>query len=383
MKITEKALMLIILVFVSCSKDADWTIQSVNEDSGINLSLAKQRSKELLHSMDGYNLDNSVFEWNDLSLFYVQENETLSYVPLNKKIDGRGAYLIIARLNTGQGHFIFVLPEPFTSLEEYIMMTPDKLFRVNVSGYNIGYIGDSRNRTRGGYTLGEVVITGHYPRPALPRDTTNDMMNFIRDQNDYGGAQMLQNVSWIDLPVGGGGGGRTPSVEQNNDNYKETKKVLADSAVKKQLEEMKKQLIADTSKAKGRRERGFFIYYNNKTKEYVVGDINAAPNYTKGGEGTNASISTWTANKLDKNGEHVKGLEPIAFVHCHTPLSYEENCTREVGPSKADSVYARKHTNMLFIIYDYEGTKDNDGNSIIEGGHNKNDKMITYTLNDK
>lgn len=111
----------------------------------------------------------------------------------------------------------------------------------------------------------------------------------------------------------------------------------------------------------GRREFGFYIYYNKKTGFLSVGPDISGPLVT-GCVGTNASIYP---------GIPSDNTTVCAFFHTHTPLTYCKDGYRSVGPSSADQSFASSN-NLPCLLYDYS--------SNIQGGHNINASATIYTF---
>lgn len=133
----------------------------------------------------------------------------------------------------------------------------------------------------------------------------------------------------------------------------------------------------ETSKEKGRLEKGFWIYYDKKTAQYYTGNIKSGQ-HVKGGDGTNASV--YPGNPMPHaNGDHIpKGVVPVTFFHTHTSLAYNDSeAVRAVGFSDADIEFAKYH-NIELILYDYTGVLDIDGKYYIQGGHSIDDMRQTY-----
>lgn len=147
---------------------------------------------------------------------------------------------------------------------------------------------------------------------------------------------------------------------------------MKDQIVKKNIEKLKADMKNNASKEDGRREKGFWIYYDKDTKKYYVGN----EKNVKGGVNTNASIVPGSSSPKN-NGDHIpKTATPVTFVHSHSPLTYVEDGRREVGFSPSDRKFADEN-NIEIIVIDYIGTKFEDG-TFIEGGHDINDPVKEY-----
>lgn len=111
----------------------------------------------------------------------------------------------------------------------------------------------------------------------------------------------------------------------------------------------------------GRREFGFYIYYNKNTGLLSVGPDIYGP-LVSGCIGTNASIYP---------GRPSDNTTVCAFFHTHTPLTYCTDGYRVVGPSPADQSFASSN-NLPCLLYDYS--------SNINAGHNLNAPARIYTF---
>lgn len=153
---------------------------------------------------------------------------------------------------------------------------------------------------------------------------------------------------------------------QSRPNYYKAENIMNDASVKTSMKAMFKNVKNDASNLTGRRERGFWVYYDAKSQKYYVGNEKSGQ-YVKGGTGTNGSVSP--GNPLPRNnGDHIPATAvPVTFVHTHTPLTYEGDCRREVGFSQSDIDYANAN-NIEIILIDYIGTFE-EGRYYIYGGH--------------
>lgn len=113
----------------------------------------------------------------------------------------------------------------------------------------------------------------------------------------------------------------------------------------------------------GRREVGFYIYYDFVTKKFSVGEIVYGP-YVKYDAGTSASVNLGPAKD---------NMTVCAFFHTHTPLTYAPyDATRITGPSDEDKQFADSNK-LPGILYDYAKPR-------IEAGHSPTDPTRIYTF---
>lgn len=111
----------------------------------------------------------------------------------------------------------------------------------------------------------------------------------------------------------------------------------------------------------GRREFGFYIYFNRNTGFYSVGPDISGP-LVSGCVGTQASIYP---------GIPSDNTTVCAFFHTHTPLTYCTTGYRSVGPSSTDISWANSN-NLPCLLYDYS--------SNIRAGHSLNAMATIYTF---
>lgn len=124
--------------------------------------------------------------------------------------------------------------------------------------------------------------------------------------------------------------------------YPSVNDIIKDSGVKSAMESAWSSMKNNASKS-GRKEYGFFIYYDIDKNSYWCGSIVEGGNVS-GCEGTNASINL---GRVDDN------LRVCAFFHCHTTLEYcPPTVSRTTGPSGSDESYAKKY-GIPGILYDY------------------------------
>jgi len=181
----------------------------------------------------------------------------------------------------------------------------------------------------------------------------------------------------ISIPPPAGYSGYTGNYSEPGarPDYAKAENVRKDATVKAAVSKMLTNTKNDASEDKGRRERGFWVYYNPKTGKYYVGNEKIGE-YVKG-EGTKGSVFPGSSAP-GSNGDHIpKGSIPVTFIHTHTPLTFETDCRREVGLSQPDLDYANSN-NMEMIVIDYVGIEGDDGRFYIHGGHDIDDPTKEY-----
>lgn len=170
------------------------------------------------------------------------------------------------------------------------------------------------------------------------------------------------------LSGGGSGSGIYTSNYKKVQEAKKPEKIKSDPNVIKKIESIWKEAKNATSKANGRVEKGFFIYYDPKTDKYYFGKTRTST-YVKG-ENTHGSVKLGNPNSSDNLHSGIpKGAVAVGSFHTHTSLTYENSSLfREVGPSQADYNYVKGGDTSAFI-YDYVGEIQPDGTIGIWGGH--------------
>ncbi len=153
------------------------------------------------------------------------------------------------------------------------------------------------------------------------------------------------------------------------------KEILADADLKKQLDDIWVQTkqYADSTR---RCEFGCWIYLDTQTGEFFCGKVDRGPD-VEYKMGTNASLTPWPAEtgivkKATK--PHEFAVEPVAFFHTHTPLTFSPDMTLRrtpVGPSQKDENWANEKK-MLGLVYDYN-PMDRGG---IMAGHDLNASAV-------
>lgn len=156
--------------------------------------------------------------------------------------------------------------------------------------------------------------------------------------------------------------GKVDTRSGNIYKYPSVNDIIRDSGVKSAMESAWSSMKNSASE-KGRKEYGFFIYYDMDKKSYWCGSI-VEGGSVSGCEGTNASINL---GRVDDN------LRVCAFFHCHTTLEYcPPTVSRTTGPSGSDESYASKY-GIPGILYDYSVRT-------LVGGTSKNDPYTTTTF---
>ena len=147
-----------------------------------------------------------------------------------------------------------------------------------------------------------------------------------------------------------------------NYNYPSVSTIIRDTTVIMQMEKAWETMLQAKSSASGI-ECGFYIYYNQDSKHFYVGNI-VEKKLTRGFQGTNNSVPLDMISSKD---------DCCAFFHCHMNLEYcPDTDSRQTGPSISDIDYAASRR-LPGILYDYSRER-------ITGGHSKGDEYKVYTF---
>lgn len=312
--------------------------------------------------------------WNNYKI-HKQSGDTLSInIPIYEGSDGERTLLVANQINSRNELFLVNLPGAAhdtlpMNIRRRVAINKDgetRIYRpvVDRKGHlRLAKIRNSSTLRSGGFsggTLPEVVV---YP----------------------GGFDYGVDWWWLDYisglvsgpPPPDYGGYVPPSPPApSQPEYTKAANISKNADVQKAIKTMIKNMKADASKDKGRRERGFWVYYDKNTKKYYTGKEKTG-DYVKGGEGTNASVKPG-GSLPSSNGDYIpKTATPVTFIHTHTPLTYESNVKRLVGFSEGDISYANEHQ-IEIIVIDYVGKVDADGKHRIFGGHNIDDPTTEY-----
>ena len=139
------------------------------------------------------------------------------------------------------------------------------------------------------------------------------------------------------------------------DEYPSVSEIIADDTVKMAMWAAWVDTLSFAS-PEGRREVGFYIYYDFYTRKFSIGEFVDGP-IVKNGPGTSASVRLGAPT----NNETV-----CAFFHTHTPLTFcQDAAYRPTGPSEDDIAFA-KSSGLPGIVYDFLAPTISDGHSLME-----------------
>jgi hypothetical protein len=204
-------------------------------------------------------------------------------------------------------------------------------------------------------------------------DGTGGGSDYVYEDDNEGEDGHDEDIDYeVAPPPDGGGGGSSVEQEQNNKIAVST--ILSDNAVKIQIANAVSKMKSDLTK--GRREYGFWIFYDSKNSSIYIGNMKSGDLAT----GTTKASLIPGSNSPSANGSHIPSTATaVAFFHTHTAMTYmEEGKGRKVGISKGDFNFA-KASNVIMIVEDYVGTYDARlGYNIIKSKHNINGEMKTY-----
>lgn len=362
----------------SCTDD----LEDSNHKNGINTE--QSISGLIQYAQTEYNqqrLRSTSFEqkstkpdWNNYKI-HRQSGDTLSIsIPIYEGSDGERTMLIANQINSANELFLVKLPG---AAHDTLPMNIRRRVAINKDGETIicRPVIDKNGHLRLAKIRNSITLrSGGFSGGTLPEVTV------YPGSFDYGidwwWWDYISGLAFGSPPPGYGGYVPPSPSTPSRPEHAKAANVSKNADVKKAIETMTKNMKADASKDKGRRERGFWVYYDKSTGKYYTGKEKTGE-YVKGGEGTNASVKPGGSSP-NSNGDHIpKTATPVTFVHTHTPLTYEENCDRVVGPSKADIDFANKN-DIEIIVIDYEGKVDADGKYQISGGHDINDPTKEY-----
>ena len=197
--------------------------------------------------------------------------------------------------------------------------------------------------------------------------------DYVYEDENEGGEDDNEDIDYeVAPPPDSSGGGEVTYVE--GDNTVTIENILANEDVKSQMESALSKMKADL--ANGRREYGFWIFYDTKTKKINAGNLKNG-DLAKGTTSVNMAPGS---NAPKDNGSHIPtSATAVAFYHVHTAMSnIEKGFQRKTGLSPADTTFADKNK-IIMIAEDYIGVKDkNSTNYYISSGHDKNDSTKTY-----
>lgn len=364
-------LILFCLFTTSCTDDLDGhkSANEINESRNINdlIEYAKsQYSNKNLKSATHHEPD-----WEDYNIIKESQDTLLLSIPISLDSDGRQSLLVINQIEANKQLFLVNLPDHSNdtlplNIRRRILVYQDGTPTLCRPVYDQnGQLRIAKLRTS------PVLKQGGFDGGALPEVIVyGSNYDIFWWWWDY-----IAGIMQLPPPLGVPGGNASNPSDNIADYYK-VENIKKDDGVKKVIEDMKTKLKTDTSPEKGRRELGVWVFYDEETKKYYVGNIKEGQ-YTKGGEGTNASIAPGNATPA-KNGSHIPSTaKPVTFIHIHTPLTNEKDCQRQVGFSQSDITYANAN-NIEIIVVDYVGTLAPDGIYYIYGGHDINDPMQDY-----
>lgn len=179
-------------------------------------------------------------------------------------------------------------------------------------------------------------------------------------------------INCIPITISPGNGTSNGSSLSEIIKFRSTNKMLGSDIVRQALNNLWESTIKDASK-KGRKEKGFWLFYNVKQGKYEIGKIKTG-GLIKGYRDTHASVQPGGANPIS-NGVSPDAV-PVAYAHTHTTLYYSsESCQREVGFSEKDINYE-----IAMILVDYIGIETENGYNIITNETDINAPYRYYTI---
>lgn len=373
-------LALIFLIISSCSDEIKTGVLSDNQPNIYEVKNLIEYAKEKYQTTDFKTLqtrNNSQKEiqWSDYKILMQKSDTLVISIPAKIKSGEDSSSLIVTQTKLNKNLFFINAPakgfyELPTNIRRRVIVYIDGLpiihrIVMNKKGrlqlVRMRDISTTRTTLNGGMLPEVVIYPGIY-------------------EFDWWWWDYVSGI--ISSPPPPGYSGYTGNYSNDNrPTYYNSENILKSSDTQASIKTLWKNTKNDASKEKGRRERGFWVYYDTKTEKYYTGKEKVG-SYIKGDVGTKGSISPGSSQPK-YNGDHIPiSAKPVTFVHTHTPLSYSSDSRREVGLSQADKDYADKH-NIDVIVIDYVGTRDRNNKYYIESGHDIDDPMKEYTYSPK
>lgn len=366
------------LFFWSCTDDLEDSkhkneINTAQNISGLIQYAQTEYNQQRLRSTS-FEQKSTKPDWDNYKI-HKQSGDTLSIsIPIFEGSDGERTMLVANQINSGNELFLVKLPGAThdtlpMNIRRRVIINKDGEARicrpvVDKNGHlRLAKIRNSTMLKSGGFSGGTLPEVTVYP-----------------GSFDYGidwwWWDYIGGLAFGSPPPGYGGYVPPSPSTPTRPEYAKAANVSKNADVKNAIETMTKNMKADASKDKGRRERGFWVYYDKSTGKYYTGKEKTGE-YVKGGEGTHASVKPGGSSP-NSNGDHIpKTATPVTFVHTHTPLTYESDAQRPVGFSTGDISYANEYQ-IEIIVIDYVGTEADDGNYYLYGGHNIDDPTKEY-----
>ncbi|MDR1716606.1 MAG: hypothetical protein LBS20_12255 [Prevotella sp.] len=370
-----------LFLFGSCSEDD--SIRTINKENDITslLEYAKGNYQLNYGGICSYEDLFSNPQWDDYSIIY-NHQDTLSVIfPLLNNQLNEDWYLIVNKTELKNEMFVMRIPEKrqdsISSNSRYFIVTGNGRSELFVNGFDTL----QNFRVKKMETVPTKMTKGYWDCPEPEKYGNCIDGGELPEVIVYPGGNSVDDYWWwmVNMPntTPPQHGGNSNPNQTSRPEYAKAANIAKDPTVKKAMENAWKNARADASPEKGRRERGFWIFYDKGTKKYYTGNEKTG-NWVKGGIGTNGSV-TPGSSQPSQNGSHIpKTATPISFFHTHTPLTYESpDVARAVGFSDRDIEYATTHE-IEIILWDYKGTLEDDGKWYIRGGHDVNDPGDIY-----
>ncbi|WET67102.1 hypothetical protein [Sphingobacterium sp.] len=346
------------------------------------ISYAKENYSKRYGSTINYKVNYANPQWDKYKIQKIKSDSLIILIPLDKDnsylvanqkaedkdfmiVDSYGTYRknlpsefkkrVVLNNEQQRTSFKFVTNKITGESKFAKMRTPIRL-KASVGGYWDCFEPEKYGNCIDGGDLPQVIVYPNYNKPDLETNWwwLKDMLNpQVVEQYEK---EQQQNPF------------APPAIKPD---YYKAENILKNPIVTKKMNDVWKSTKDDVSKDKGRRERGFWIYYNKVTKEYTTGK-EIVGKYVQGNSGTNGAVQP-------TNPEPPQNSVPVSFFHTHTPLTYvSPDLVRPAGFSEADIKFAI-NTRFDIIVIDYVGDMYPNGMYWIKGGHSIDAESRTYT----
>lgn len=381
MKKTNLILILSMIFFFSCKEDDDFGIGEKKITNVIETSKADYENQFGNYCSYGDLFSNP--KWSDYIVLRNSSDTLLVAIPIeNDRIDEKW-YLVIDRVNKDLHMSVFRKPlkvsNDVLSSGTYILSKPNnrQIVTFNRISTRHTWCPDGTTIIDGETGEGHAATLADCPGYDIYAGMLPEVIITPDSDGDPGGSWWYPDLMKPFDPdtisqSGGDGGKNTPDIAS----FRSTREMLKDQTVKNAIDDLWKQTKELASKT-GRKEKGFWLYYNPSTKKYVAGKFKEGP-LVLNELGSNGAVPPGGASPLS-NGVANECI-PVSFVHAHTTLHYfNSDAQRRTGFSGKDSTYGSSYS-LPLILVDYVGTRDFDGFNYIYNSTDINAPYQIYTL---
>jgi len=359
---------------ISCSDDIDkdeFTEIPINAQQNVD-ELIKYARMHYSQNTLRLSSEQNEPQWTEYNLFKQSEDTLSISIPIETGPNGERRILIANQIESKSELFLVKLPGnehenlPLNIRRRVIINKDEETIICRPVIDKDGQIKLARLRDT------SALRSGGFNGPPLPEVVVYPGSYDV----DWWWWDYLSGIMQLPPPpnyTGGTGDNQTKPIPE----YGKVSNIIKDTNVKNAIKNIIQKTKDDASKKNGMRERGFWVYYDYKSKKYFVGK-EIIGDYVKNCDAGNPSIKPGNPFKSEDYGVSIPDKSiPVTIVHVHPPLTYDDDCWRFVGPSEADKNYA-DHYNIELIVVDYIGEKDDYGRYILEQGHDINDPTKEY-----